>query len=110
MSNFNDLIFNNNTFEEEELDAHYDGKITIKLEQLGKKKNTYIYNLKMDTDELKKHIAAIKKAKGCCGTIQKIPENKNDTRILFQGDHRDYIKEYLIKNCDIDEDAIIFSV
>lgn len=106
MSKLDDLIFNNSI--NDELDDKYNGKVKITVEENGRKKNTYIYNLNLDKDELKKHISAINKKKGCSGTIQKIPDNKNETRLLFQGDHREFIKQYLIDNCDIDEDSIIF--
>ena len=55
--------------------------IEIWIEELGRKKNTYISGW-LD-DNMKEHIKYIKKHKGCNGTIKKLEDNK--LVVMFQG-------------------------
>lgn len=73
--------------------------IEIWMETSGRKKNTYIAGWNLSDVELKDHIKIIKKKNGCNGTLKQIP-TAGDKSIFFkviqlQGDHLEYMKEYL---------------
>lgn len=75
--------------------------IEIWVEVNGKKKNTYVYGWKLDLSLLKEHLRTIKKKKGCNGTIKKMERHESGglVQVLqFQGDHSDYVNEYLQAN------------
>jgi translation initiation factor 1 (eIF-1/SUI1) len=82
--------------------------IEIWVEANGRKKNTYISNWNLPQNELKEHLKFIKKKNGCNGTIKEI-SNESQTESIkvlqFQGDHIDFINQYLIQN-NIDESQI----
>lgn len=79
--------------------------IEIWMEKNGRKKNTYISGWNLSEILLKEHIKIIKKKNGCNGTLKEIDLSDNKSNILkiiqLQGDHKEYIKEYLI-NQNID--------
>ncbi len=82
--------------------------IEMWVEVNGRKKNTYVSGWTLPEAELKEHSKTIKKKNGCNGTIKTIPNEAGNgfiTVLQFQGDHSDYIKEYLTKN-GVDEDSI----
>ena len=79
--------------------------IEIWMETSGRKKNTYISGWNISELELKEHIKVIKKKNGCNGTLKEInllnDKLLNDKPevikvIQLQGDHIDYMKEYLL--------------
>ena len=83
--------------------------IEIWVETTGKKKNTYIIGWNITESELKDHIKIIKKKIGCNGTLKELSMN-GDKNILIkaiqlQGDHCDFIKNYLIDQ-NIDDNII----
>jgi translation initiation factor 1 (eIF-1/SUI1) len=67
----------------------------------GRKKNTYISNWDIPIDQLKDHLKIIKKKNACNGSVKEIP-NELQTKLIkilqFQGDHLDYVHQYLIQN------------
>ena len=82
----NNIINNNN-------------KIEIWIESTGRKKNTFISGWNINNNELKNHLKYIKKKNGCNGTIKDISiDSIKKIVILLQGDHVDYIYNYLIQN------------
>ena len=71
--------------------------IEVWLETTGRKKNTFIAGWNLSDTELKDHIKIIKKKNGCNGTLKEII-NSEKTKIKviqLQGDHIDYIQNYL---------------
>ena len=85
----NDSIINNNIIEEY--------KIEIWVENIGRKKNTYISGWNICNTLLKDHIKNIKKKNGCNGTIKKIQiDSLEKIVILLQGNHCDFMYNYLI--------------
>jgi translation initiation factor 1 len=78
-------------------------KINIRIQQRnGKKSITTIQGLDADLDE-KRICRAMRKEFNCNGNIE---EDKDyGTIIQLQGDHTDYMHEYLLNN-DIDESSI----
>ncbi len=74
--------------------------IEIWVENMGRKKNTYISGWSIDIEDLKNHLKNIKKKNGCNGSI------KNNNIVQLQGDHTDYMTEYII-NTGIDSNNII---
>ena len=72
--------------------SHTKYNIEIWIEKFGRKKNTLISGWGVELSELKKHINNIKKKKGCNGTIRK------DGTFLLQGDHVNYMYDYLLEN------------
>lgn len=67
----------------------------------GRKKNTYITGWNIPEDDLKEHLKTIKKKNGCNGSVKSLPNESNNGFVItmqFQGDHADYVKDYLIKN------------
>ena len=81
--------------------------ITIWLEQLGRKKNTFCVNWDIKEDELKEHLSKIKKANACGGSIKKLEDDNGNSviGIHLQGDLIQVLKDYLIKQ-GIDKSAI----
>ena len=72
-------------------------KIEIWVENLGRKKNTYITGWNITDVNLKEHLKFIKKKIGCNGTIKKIIiESVEKNVILLQGNHTNYIYNYII--------------
>ena len=73
--------------------------ITIWLEQIGRKKNTFCVNWNIKDDELKEHLSKIKKINGCGGSIKKLENDngKSVNGIHIQGDLVEFMKSYLIK-------------
>jgi len=65
-----------------------DNNITMWLEVYGRKKITNITGWNITDNEIKEHLKTIKKNKGCNG-------NYKNNIIQFQGDHIEYMKEYL---------------
>ncbi len=93
-----------------------DKTITVWKESRGRKKNTYISGWNISEEQMKDHIKIIKKKNGCNGSIKSIPNededsdkaSKDDDLVIvmqLQGDHTDYIIDYLIKT-GIDEKSI----
>ena len=81
--------------------------IELWKELLKRKKNTFILGWTISENELKEHIKIKKKKIGCNGNIKKKKINEVEHEVvLFQGDHIDFIKNYLI-NYGIDKDNII---
>ena len=88
-------------------DININNNIEIWIEQNKKKKITNILGWLLTTNELKEHIKIIKKKNGCNGAIKKILINEIENNvIIFQGDHIDYVKNYLI-DLGIDKNDII---
>ena len=81
--------------------------IEIWVEVNGKKKNTYILGWELEKNELKEHLRNIKKRKGCNGTIKNInSEEHGEVSVLqLQGNHMEYVKEYII-NTGVDSENI----
>ena len=83
--------------------------ITIWVESRGRKKNTYIKGWNISEEIMKDHLKTIKKKNGCNGSVKSLPnddsEEDSDVKIdeslsivmQLQGDHADYIIDYLIK-------------
>lgn len=85
-----------------------ESKIEIWVEVNGRKKNTYVSGWNITEDQLKDHLKTIKKKNGCNGTIKQIPsENGSEliTVMQMQGDHSDYMNDYLISQ-QIDSTSI----
>jgi translation initiation factor SUI1 len=75
--------------------------IQIWVEANGRKKNTYVSGWTIPDDQLKEHLKSIKKKNGCNGTIKEVPNETNSELvkvIQLQGDHSDYINQYLVQN------------
>lgn len=87
-----------NPFEENNI-INTNIQIEIWLEINGRKKNTFISGWNIPINELKDHIKNIKKKNGCNGTI------KSNNLIQLQGDHIDYIIDY-INNTGISDEFI----
>jgi len=99
-----------NPFDEnEENEVNKTTSIEIWIEINGRKKNTYVAGWNLSEPELKEHIKAIKKKNACNGTLKEISNNGDKSELIkviqLQGDHIDYMKEYLI-NQDIDVNII----
>jgi translation initiation factor 1 (eIF-1/SUI1) len=76
-------------------------KIEIWVETYGRKKNTYISGWDLEDSMLKDHLKTIKKKTCCNGTIKELENLITETKtkvVQLQGDHVDYIKEYLVNN------------
>ena len=73
--------------------------IEIWIEVSGRKKNTFISGWNLSDTELKEHIKTIKKKNGCNGTLKIISINGDESVqykvIQLQGDHIDYMQNYL---------------
>jgi translation initiation factor SUI1 len=93
-----------NAFEDELLNPTL---IELWVEVNGRKKNTYILGWELDKSELKEHLRTIKKKRGCNGTIKNMKsEEHGEVSVLqLQGNHVEYVKEYII-NTGIDSDNI----
>lgn len=80
--------------------------IEVWVEERGRKSDTYISGWDIDEIELKKNLKLIKKNRGCNGSIKEIIKEAGKVKVLqLQGNHRDYVIEY-IKNTGIDESII----
>lgn len=75
-------------------------QITIWIIVTGSKTNTYISGWNISDNELKDHIKNIKKKNGCNGSIKDIMNDKEIPikTIHLQGNHIDFMKDYLIQN------------
>jgi translation initiation factor 1 (eIF-1/SUI1) len=98
-----------NPFEDNNIQDNFvTNNVTIWVEANGSKKNTYVSGWNISETQLKDHLKVIKKKNGCNGSIKSLPNESNNgfvTIIQLQGDHIDFVKDYLIKN-DIYEDSI----
>jgi translation initiation factor 1 (eIF-1/SUI1) len=93
MNPFEDIQTNNTNTKET--------SIEIWIEANGRKKNTFISGWNIPEKEIKEHIRVIKKKNGCNGSYKDIPNESNDGLqkvIQLQGDHSEYINQYLIAN------------
>jgi translation initiation factor 1 (eIF-1/SUI1) len=72
--------------------------IEIWLEERGRKSDTFISGLPLSEAELNTHLKIIKKKKGCNGSVKESISDDGTTKLLihFQGNKKDYIKEYFI--------------
>ncbi len=78
----------------------------------GRKCITYIQNFKLDKDESKVFLSNVQKVLNSSGsykTDKKDEEFSSEKVYIFNGDHRDKIKEILINEYKIDEENIKFS-
>lgn len=93
-----------NDFEDELLSNNI---IDLWVEVNGRKKNTYIYGWELEKSELKEHLRTIKKKRGCNGTIKKmtVDEYGEVTVLQLQGNHVEYVKEY-IENTGVETENI----
>lgn len=83
-----------NTFNNEILNSRLTNSlIEIWVEELGRKKNTYISG--WIDDNLKEHIKFIKKQTGCNGTIKDTEDNKK--LVMFQGNQVKFVIAYFNK-------------
>lgn len=98
-------LFNNNFNCENELEQIEGRKIHIRYQQRNKKKGMTIIEGLDESIDLKLFLKDIKKNLCCAGTIKQDNE-KNKLIVQFQGDHRDYIKQFLIDKHDY-KDIII---
>jgi translation initiation factor 1 (eIF-1/SUI1) len=83
--------------------------IEVWVEANGRKKNTYISGWELTNEQLKEHIKTIKKKNGCNGTIKDIinEDTAGITQVIqLQGDHVDFVVNYLKQN-NVDPSAII---
>lgn len=83
--------------------------IEVWVEANGRKKNTYISGWELTNEQLKEHIKTIKKKNGCNGTIKDIinEDTAEITQVIqLQGDHVDFVVNYLKQN-NVDPSAII---
>jgi translation initiation factor 1 (eIF-1/SUI1) len=97
-----------NPFESNTINTKIENTYNIEIwtELCRRKTNTYILGWTLDENQLKYHIKFIKKKNGCNGTIKKMLINEvENTVILFQGNHIDFIKKYLLEQ-GIDKDNI----
>jgi len=71
--------------------------IDIWIEVNGRKKNTYVKGWNSSLELLKTHLKNIKKKNGCNGSIKEVMDDskKSDIILQFQGDHIDFIVNYL---------------
>ena len=94
MNPFEDILTNDNTNTKQTL-------IEIWVEANGRKKNTYVSGWDIPEEQLKEHLKTIKKKNGCNGTIKEI-SNETSAQLLkvlqLQGDHSEYINEYLVSH------------
>ena len=84
------------------INNNIDNIIDIRLEILKRKKNTYITGWNITEQEIKDHLKYIKKKIGCNGTIKSID---NENTILLQGNHCNFMQNYLVEQ-GIDLDTI----
>jgi translation initiation factor 1 len=77
------------------LDTAPKGKIHIRFQKTGPRSITLIEGLDDDLD-LKRIAKAMKKGFSCASSIH-IDEKTNESYIKLQGDHRENIREWLLK-------------
>lgn len=85
-----------------------DYNVIIWVEANGNKRNTYISGWNIPEQQLKDHLKMIKKKNGCNGCIKSLPNESNNgfiSVLQLQGDHIDFVKDYLIKH-DVCENNI----
>lgn len=73
--------------------------IEIWVETSGRKKNTYLAGWNVSNETLKEHLKAIKKKNGCNGSVKEIKNETSDEKLYilqFQGDHSEYVIDYLV--------------
>lgn len=94
MNPFEDILTNDNSNTKQTF-------IEIWVEANGRKKNTYVSGWDIPEEQLKEHLKTIKKKNGCNGTIKEIP-NETSTEVIkviqLQGDHSEYINQYLVSH------------
>ena len=76
-----------------------ESKIEIWVEINGRKKNTYVSGWNISEDQLKEYLREIKKKNGCNGTIKTISNDTTNeliTVMQLQGDHINYMFDFLI--------------
>jgi translation initiation factor 1 (eIF-1/SUI1) len=72
--------------------------IQIWTEEKGRKTETYVSGWNIDESILKQYLKNIKKTKGCNGSFKEKEINGNKIKvILLQGNHKDYLFQYLIE-------------
>jgi translation initiation factor 1 (eIF-1/SUI1) len=72
------------------------GDITIWMEVIKNKKNTYLVGWDLTENELKEHAKTFKKKHGCNGTVKEIDnEGKPMIGLHLQGDHVNKLETYL---------------
>ena len=107
MSNNDFNIYNADT----ELNLQYDNEINIYTVLRGaRKRQTIIQGLNFNNnDESKEFLKKKKKKLGIGGCLKKMEDydEKNDV-FLFTGEYSEKIKDYLVKNCNKNEDFIKF--
>ena len=67
--------------------------IEIWVENMGKKKNTYITGLNFTVEEMKNHLKNLKKKHGCNGSL-KNKEDTNQQMLHLQGNQLNNMIEY----------------
>ena len=85
---FND----NNEINNNEINIKTDAIIEIWIQEIGRKKNTFISGWNLPDIELKKHIKQFKTNNGCNGTLKFYDNIKV---IMFQGDQINNIIKYM---------------
>jgi len=98
-----------NPFEEikTESDLTQNLNIEIWVETYGRKKTTWISGWNISMEKLKNHLKNIKIKNGCNGTIKnKDSLGKIIEVVQLQGDHVDFMIEYLTSN-GVDSSSII---
>lgn len=93
------LIFDNNL-----------SNIEIWVEERGRKSDTYIHGWDIDDDTLKFHLKAIKKKRGCNGSIKEIVKDTGAIKVMqLQGNIKEFLISYL-KDQGINEDNITIKI
>jgi translation initiation factor 1 len=77
------------------LDTEPKGKIHVRFQKTGPRSITLIEGLDEDLD-LKRIAKAMKKGFSCASSIH-IDEKTTESYIKLQGDHRDNVREWLLK-------------
>ena len=80
-------------------------KIELWVEITGKKKQTMISGIAI-LNNAKDHLYKLKHKIGCNGTI-KLSNVSNTHVMMLQGDHIDFIKNYIINELNIPSSSII---
>ena len=71
----------------------------------GRKCFSIIKGLNLNEKELKKFVKSSRKVLSCNGHINK--DDKDGIVVIFQGDHRQQLKQILIDQYEYDEDDIV---
>lgn len=107
MANNDFNIYNADT----ELNLQYDYEINIHSVLRGAKKHqTIVQGLKFNNaEESKEFLKTIKKKLGIGGCLKKMEDYDTKNEIfLFTGEYSEKIKDYLVNNCNKNEDFIKF--